>query len=181
MRTYARRDFQRSKVYAAERKISEGKRFESLDEIRAYLKRVTTYAWFKRRWPRWAGYDWYLKDGRGTRIARGGGGMLSLPLWARTERTILHELCHSLDMGRRAHGIDFCKAMLEVTRYARGKDVADELRAAYKAHGVRYRGSDAKRNRLREQRKIRHSGEPCPTCGRSGKQEVPLQLAASKE
>jgi hypothetical protein len=37
-----------------------------------------------------------IKDGRGTRIARGGIHYINLPMWARTELIVLHEVAHTI-------------------------------------------------------------------------------------
>lgn len=60
-----------------------------------------------------------LADGRGTRLARGSRWKISLPAWARTRKTVLHEIAHSLTTDGPAHGREFARLLMELfERYA---------------------------------------------------------------
>jgi hypothetical protein len=141
------RDRQRSKVYACDGVLAAfggAERIETLDEIQAWLMSLSRKAWYKRRWPhhaRWVartdGFD--LRDGRGTRIARGGGRWLNLPRWSRTKGTILHELAHCLNRGAEPHGWRFCHTYRLLARFVLGKDAEKALVMAFKKHRVRYK------------------------------------------
>lgn len=64
-----------------------------------------------------------IRPGKGARLARGGEHELILPIWARQEETVLHEVAHSI-MGRigrekdAAHGPEFARICVELwSRY----------------------------------------------------------------
>jgi putative metallohydrolase (TIGR04338 family) len=140
------RDNQRAKVYRADNALDAHggrERIDDLDDIQAWLMSLSRKAWYKRRWPqhaRWVAFDGFdLRDGRGTRIARGGGRFLNLPRWARTKSTILHELAHCLNRGAEPHGWRFCHTLRLLARFVLGKEAEAALVASYKAEGVRYK------------------------------------------
>lgn len=102
------RDYQKSKVYAFDREAEYeeyGSVFPqySYDECVAFVKRVL---------------DDYnepmvkVKDGRRTRIARGGKDLVNLPRWSRNPVIMLHELAHVLTIrwlgdNQIAHGPEY--------------------------------------------------------------------------
>lgn len=154
------RDSQRQKVYDAESAVLPPKRhdieqFPDLQSVCDWVHRIANYAWYKRRFPTspatrsveigtnrdtWYASGLIVKDGSGTRIARGGRFVLNLPLWARSERTILHELAHHVTSGGDpGHGWEFCANHLTLVRFVQGKETHDLLRQSYRDHGVRYK------------------------------------------
>lgn len=140
------RDRQRAKVYRADDALDAHggrERIDDLDDIQAWLMSLSRRAWYRRRWPdhaRWvAGKGFDLRDGRGTRIARGGGRFLNLPRWARTKSTILHELAHCLDSSAEPHGWRFCHTLRLLARFVLGKDAEAALVASFREEGVRYK------------------------------------------
>ena len=85
---YRPRDSQRSAVYRWERSMSEwpGQSL-SLDDCKELIAKVCTT------------YHIHIptvRDGRGTRVARGGAWIINLPRWARTDIVVLHECAHSI-------------------------------------------------------------------------------------
>jgi putative metallohydrolase (TIGR04338 family) len=130
-------------VYDAEERLKakDGPEFTWAETL-AYVERVTRSRWWRCRLPRGV----RVKDGRGTRIARGGWGTgrptVNLPRWARTRLVILHELAHVLTSrpGREvaAHGPEFAKTYLELVRRFE-PELAPRLRAEFKAGRVRTR------------------------------------------
>lgn len=64
-----------------------------------------------------------IRPGRGVKIARGGEHYLVLPIWARQEETVLHEVAHSImqRIGKgsdAAHGPEFARICVELwSRY----------------------------------------------------------------
>ena len=146
-----KRDSQRGKVYAAEGKHSRwddpGDRFASLRDVHEWLNKLTNERWFRNRWPRDAAlvangkpmHRWLIKDGRGTRYARGGFQRMNLPVWARRKIVILHEMAHGLCGNYvAAHGREFCRTFLELVRYAMGRPAADELKRLFREHGAKW-------------------------------------------
>jgi putative metallohydrolase (TIGR04338 family) len=152
------RDSQRSKLYAAENAVFNygqnpraGRRFTTLDEIDAYLLKVTGSAWFKRRWPvvgangHWGSKTWRLKDGRGSRTPKGGMMSMSFPRGSRYEAIILHELAHHIcerynGYERTAwHGWQYCAILLELVTHELGEETGDALRLEFKRRNVRFR------------------------------------------
>src|SRR6266508_2632211 len=84
------RDSQRSKVYAWERTVSNDEQGAemSLEECAVMIRRALS----------WYGLSGLprIKDGRGTRLARGSDRAINLPRWARRPRSVLHEAAHSV-------------------------------------------------------------------------------------
>lgn len=154
------RDTQRQKVYDAENRFRQAHnpdawradpcdRIEDIDEILRWCKRLSRYAWFEKAYPTAAKAVLFLeiKDGRGTRTARGGRYHLSLPLWARTKAVILHELAHCVtewEFSRPGynpawHGWEFCKVLLKLSYHVFGPDGQKALRGEFRAGRVRYK------------------------------------------
>lgn len=139
------RDSQRSKVYSAEasflyRSTLVGvvnKRFKGIGEIESYVWAILRRAYVKIV---------TIYSGQGRRVAccefRLGEYRLKLPVWARTEATILHELAHALTdfkYGRNVagHGWEFANTYLLLVRNVMGAEAHALLKAEYKAKKVR--------------------------------------------
>lgn len=140
------RDTQRRAVYRCDA-IVRGKRFESLDETKAFVKKVLDSKWVQRKWgisPKH--YQRIkIKDGRGTSIARGGRNVLNLPVWSRTQGTVMHELSHMVThyafgnaYDYAAHGREFCAVYLALVKHFMGKNYHDNLKEGFKANGVKF-------------------------------------------
>lgn len=141
------RDTQRSRVYATSyegtspaahailangRKTSAGNRH--IDNCQAYVDDLTAQRWFQSRWGRkrievghkvWGDATW-------------DGGDISLPPWARTEDTILHEVAHALTPSKyAAHGPEYAGVYLTLVRGAVGVAAGRSLRESYREKRVR--------------------------------------------
>lgn len=146
------RDSKRQAVYNAETEVRQGLRMGRLDDVRAYVERVVRSRWFRNRY----GDVGDLKYGNGRRraIAHGtllGGrnGRITLPLWARNELTVLHELAHLITPSRVSqglgkptrllahHGPEWIQNHLALVRRWMGNDVYKTLKAAFRKRGVR--------------------------------------------
>lgn len=177
------RDSQRSKVYRAERELPwsifvdsrENDRTEdrigsgSLEEVTAFIQDVWDWA-FERGITNVAAYP-LIKDGRGTRSARGGLGYLNLPRWARGYTVTLHEITHALVMSydSRApwHGREFCRVYLRLMKRWHPKRAAASkaLRERFKANRVKY---TRKRELTEEQKRaLRERGRQLAAARRS--------------
>ncbi len=111
------KDGQRQAVYDWQNELVNlyprlAERLETLQECTALIAQV----WNDYR----PGSDLpLLTDGRGTSIARGSRWRISLPMWARTRKTVLHEIAHSMTTERPAHGRAYARLLMELfERYA---------------------------------------------------------------
>lgn len=148
------RDNQRSKLYASESflyDIGKGK-FEngfittltpksSIHDCQMYVNLLAEEYWFRQRW----GKRTFRVESK-----RGGGrsfdsGRIQLGTWARNEAVVLHEVAHCLVQRERhglaGHGPEFAGVYLFLVRQHFGKEVANQLRASFKTHKVRYNNS----------------------------------------
>ena len=120
-----------------------------------------------------------IRDGRGCRSARGGRYSLTLPVWARTPRIVLHECAHGIQeafhrsiwwkaregRGPRdwsAHGAVFARIFLDLlARYA--GDDRTATRQAMRARRIRVAAAgEFKPIRLREVLRPRRAAQPKP-------------------
>lgn len=153
------RDSRRQKLYNAERAAKWPDTMKqwgrgSVPEMRAYVDKLCRSAWFVRRWPQFRVYSIQVRDGRGHRNATGGGGVVQMPLWARKEWVLLHEVAHCVTGTGHKHDWMFCANYLALVHHQMGKDAADELRAQFKFHRVKYTKPRAKRPMTEEQKAI---------------------------
>lgn len=143
------RDSQRRRLYSAEGvlkmfspsqqvKSKYGKDIDFTERVdiskcQKYIDTITAHAWFRRRW---GNVSIRVVPGHG---ARGGGGVIRLGHWARSEAVMIHELAHNLVPMPKyaAHGPEFAGVMLFLVRQIFGKEEATKLREAYKKYGVR--------------------------------------------
>jgi len=146
------RDNQRSKLYKAEnmfRKTYKGKPLPSVKDVEKYCASLLKSKWFKRKFPRLQvisvhdgrGHrravcytDGYTLDGQPTVIT------IAIPLWARNESVVLHEICHGLIQKHKAwHGWEFAKIMTMLIQNRMGKEEAKYLKDCYKEFRVKYK------------------------------------------
>ena len=159
------RDFQRSKVYAAEsmaesrqssgRPSDDGKfveRLETVGEIQSWVDEITESDWFRsylmpeseeemssRLTPRHFRYRIKVKDGRGRRCAGGSpNGFITMPVWSRTRLTVLHEVAHTICRPKPWHGKAFVRIVLDLVHEFIGPEEADLLRECYDEKKVKY-------------------------------------------
>lgn len=140
-------DMQKQRLYDAEyftqhsaawtRIVVGGKKYSTgnihIDAINEYLDHLTAMAWFQRRWGPWdiearhkAGGSAYGKQ------LRDGAGEIMLPVFARDEPVVLHEVAHCLTPRHFAsHGPEFAGVYLELIRYRVGKEAYDLVRSKF--------------------------------------------------
>lgn len=135
-----RRDNQRSRVYAWERKIKNRDEVavNTIEEVARYASRIWRsergrYGLAKTRVPE------FMPARRGQRNAIAfDHHVISLPRgWARTPRVILHELAHRLTPANEAHGPRFVGVLIGLLARHAGYN-ADALMAEADAMGVKY-------------------------------------------
>ena len=89
----------------------------------------------------WAGiHKPILRDGRGTRIARGRRESLSLPRFARNVSYVCHEMSHCIAAQHEmddSHGPHFARIMLDVVRQFVSDDASKDLRYHFRERGVK--------------------------------------------
>jgi putative metallohydrolase (TIGR04338 family) len=187
------RDTQRSKVYNAEMAVrlemamvsrNAGVELRSVAQLQRYVDKVLARKRVAAKYPRPVRRGILVKDGRGRRAACGGYGSVSLPLWARTEQVVLHEVAHCLVGGGQNHNWQFAECALFLVREVMGVEAADILKASYRQHNVAFTAPREKRavsperraelaERLAANRRQLTSGSfaikvpPCPEKGRS--------------
>lgn len=161
------RDTQRSKLYAAERATFNDAdwRNQAMDlaDCEALVRRIERSAsWAKlmaeRPHPIYGGWGRItVEAGRGGGMAHG-TNLITLGVYGRRPWVILHELAHLAttrvhgDHAAAAHGWQFASIYLRLVRRWLGKPERDALRAAFRAHGVRYTAPRAKRQLTDEQK-----------------------------
>jgi len=132
------RDTQRQRVYNAERETSmwDKDRIDNIHDVREFVGKITRSAWYRRRFKTYSSI--LVKDGRRCRRAMGGFGVINLPCWTRTRLVILHELSHAVQPPSAWHGREFCKIYLAFVKKWMGVEAYEELKASFKARGVKY-------------------------------------------
>ena len=157
------RDNQRSKVFKAEDKARKGdeRPLPKVDDIERYLTRNMGRKTLERRYGETImGRMTKVADGRGTRHALAYGGYkIGIPLWARSEWVVLHEMAHIIHsringaksrrqpmpahaanlVGGASHGWQFCAIFVDLVRYCCGAEAAEKLKTEFKAGKVRYK------------------------------------------
>ena len=138
-------DSQRQKLYNAQnesiKKIEQPK-FDTIDEVRAYVEKIMNSPWWKKRYPDI--YRLEIENGAGKTAAKGGpirnGLWMTLPRWARKPCTILHEMAHGIvprDVA--AHGREYAGVLVELVTRFMGKEAGKQLRASFAKHKVKYK------------------------------------------
>lgn len=139
------RDGQRSKVYAAEdaafdKAKSEGMTVEEVEAFVAWLWR--SYAARKamiRNGPSRAWRQPRVADGRGCRRASAGGGVVTIPRWARSRWVVCHEVAHEIVIRGPWHGPEFCRTYLELIEEALGFEARERLGLEMRKRNVKTR------------------------------------------
>lgn len=136
------RDSQRAALYAAENFIREVRHFPEISNCQRYVDEVLRSRWWKIRYPHIEHV--LVRSGRGqSAIATPGPFTIALPRAMRTDRTMLHELCHFATPWRHAsHGPEFARIYLQLVRRFIGARSARSLRGAFQIFGVRVQQVD---------------------------------------
>ena len=140
------RDTQRKKVYTAERVLDDyATPTPTVKDVERLVRRIEKSKTVQKHFPQRASRYVLTRvaDGRGRRKACSKGGVIAIPLWARSDRVVLHEMAHELvNWGPRptaGHGWEFCQAYLFLVRKFMSKEAHDALKKSFKEHKVRIR------------------------------------------
>lgn len=137
------RDTQRQRCYDAESAIQTGAdpKLRNLADMQAFIDKVTEARWFQSRWGR---ISVEVRAGQRHTRAVSYGRVLHIPLWAREEEILLHELAHTLTSHRVGshivswHGPEFAGVLLFLVKNVMGLDAWEKLRKSFKEHRVRF-------------------------------------------
>lgn len=155
------RDTQRARVYKSDAAlVAVAKPLPTVKDVERFTRRLLQMKRVRDTFPKSARYDVpRVGDGRGRSRASGGEWEIKIPLWARNEAVVIHELAHTValrEFGRRGdaafHGWQFCSVYLKLTLYGMGRDAHDALKAAFKKNRVRFTAPRAKRQLTEDQR-----------------------------
>ena len=144
------RDNQRKKVYDAEVEAfdydlkTDEPTFREVKAVEKFVKKVFASKRVQKEWPK-ATWAPRVKDGRGRRNACAfGGSAIAVPIWARREWVILHELAHIITSreyagtAKAGHGWEFCKTYLRLVEIVMGKEAYLSLEKSFLKHGVKF-------------------------------------------
>lgn len=135
------RDQQRSRVYAAENAAFDKSKSEGMtvEQVERFVEEV----WNSRTVERMRRSIWTraprVHDGRGHRRAVSYGGMIAIPLWARSRWVVLHELAHELTTQEPAHGPHFVANYLTLVERFLGFEARERLGAEMRKRNVKTR------------------------------------------
>lgn len=143
------RDHQREKLYTAERLAfapfigsKAVRRYETVAECQRRVDAIMGSETAKNIACRFGSTEAprpvKVDDGAGCRFAGSYGGTIKLPRHARIEWVILHELAHELTPRIVSHQWPFAATYLALVSRFLGTAAERALRAAFRAHGVKY-------------------------------------------
>jgi putative metallohydrolase (TIGR04338 family) len=142
-RTGRPRDFQRSKVYAAEQSLKEmtSVDFSSADEQVAYTKHVATSSLVRALWPAYRGDRIEVRIHRGHATSRAwvATNKIAFSKQHRSKMIVLHELAHLVCPITARHGPDFVHAYLQLVKAFMPMDVYIRLKSAMDERNVKWR------------------------------------------
>ena len=157
------RDTQRSRVYGAEipgQQIGRG----TVPEVQAWVDQITGTSWWRARCPV---SKIEVRNGQGGSSARAVYSTIKLPLWARTDRVVLHEVAHVLIThtcnGVAPHGREFTGAYLALFKRFIGGERYETQRAVFRERRVKVGAAP---------KPIRSGARPRGECGQCGKPVV---------
>ena len=136
------RDFQRSKVYEAEKvfvSFTPDPDLIALADLQEWVDEILST-------PLWQGLlqgpkRIKVKDGRGSKRAWATRKWIKMPRWTRQRGMVLHELAHSCapkDIAESPHGPEFCSRYLALVWYHLGERQRDILQESFDKKEVLY-------------------------------------------
>lgn len=153
------RDSQRQRLYDAEQVIVlTGPRpeFRTVEQMQTYVDKLLSSAWFQRRWGK---HRLTVRPGYGFRraVAETGRNRIQMPLWARCEAVLLHEIAHHCTWWQHRndvapHGREYAANYVELVGHLMGRESAELLKVSFRAGKVKFTKPRAKRELTEEQR-----------------------------
>jgi putative metallohydrolase (TIGR04338 family) len=142
------RDFQRTRLYRAERLVSEGLRWDNLTAAQFYLDRLLASPWWQMYFPSVRCVVLFHREGTYALAHKGvHGGAIQLPHWALNQRTLVHELAHIASPPETiGHGPIFAAIDLLLVQHCMGAHVAWELARHFSAHHVQVHAYEGPRH-----------------------------------
>lgn len=143
----SRRDSQRARVYAAERKAFGAAFYAKVDDVsleglQRLVDRVTGSATWKKLFHRNPKVivpgRVEVRPGYAARAAFARCGTITLPKWSRTLPIILHELAHVVAGGAVGHHWPFASHYIDLVGVFMGAEAKRTLKQQFKAHRVRF-------------------------------------------
>jgi putative metallohydrolase (TIGR04338 family) len=141
------RDTQKRRVYKCDPAVvALAKPLPTVRDVERFVKRVWSMQRVRDAYPRavqGSRLPPTVGDGRGRRNAGGHWGGILIPLWARNEAIVLHELAHTICIRQHGftaagHGWQFASIYLKLVLYGMGREAHDALKAAFKLHRVKF-------------------------------------------
>ncbi len=141
------RDSQRSKVYRAERVLTErgrlsAGRLETVEEMQAWVDSIIASPWWKKQVFGRSVKFIKVESGAGQRraLAYPWKNAISMPRWSRSKGIILHEMAHLITARcHPSHGWQFCASLLMLVEKWCGKEDALALKNEFSRSGVKFR------------------------------------------
>lgn len=129
------RDYQRKRVYDAEKTLMTGRPLADIDAVVSFVDTVVQMPEFRGKYGNWT---IRVGDGRGRRRAGGwmlrpGLGEIFMPRWSRNKLIVLHELAHCLTHSHELawHGPEFTAVYCDLVGMVLGKTVESRLRGRF--------------------------------------------------
>lgn len=146
-----KRDSQRRRVYAADRRVGFGRRFATIDEAQLFLEEVICSRWWHLQVARSNYLDQTLDFDypETVRLQLKRRGKSSSGNWMTATirlvskhlcvRILLHELAHVVTpIQHLAHGREFCRNYLQIVRRVEGDEVWRALKQAFGEERVKW-------------------------------------------
>ena len=133
-------DSQRQKLYDAQRYVTDGQLYDSMEEVAREVYDIISKAWWQRRY---GTGRIKLRPGNGARRANARGssvsGNLNFPRFSRHQRTIIHELIHlTVPVPHAWHGRLYASRYLEAIYWRLGEDAGDSLKEGFREENVKW-------------------------------------------
>ena len=137
------RDFQRQRLYDAERKAPRGQEWDKVPQLQDYVDQLISSEWWQARYAHIEKIQ--VLDGRGRRRGCGGrnrdqkSGFIKMPRFTRYERYTLHEVSHVVQpIDESSHGLIFCSIYLCLVHFKMGSKASEQLRNAFTEGNVKF-------------------------------------------
>ena len=140
------RDTQRARVYRCDPVLNmRAKPLPKVTDVERFVERTFKSKRVQAAFPKAVARASLpsVRDGRGRSAAGGNANGITIPLWARNEGVVLHELAHTICQREHGYGVaghswQFCAIYLKLALYMMGREAHDELKKEMKINRVRF-------------------------------------------